>query len=97
LLLTVFVVTLGLVLGAIFPNFDTDDPEVLGTSLPGLAFVFGSLIYGGLGAGAYYYYLSRGYGFTLVLFELITVALVGFMLVATPRLLRRIEFVRIRA
>lgn len=50
LLMILFLVTFGLGLGAIFPNFDSDDPEVISTSLPGLAFIFGSLFYGGVGA-----------------------------------------------
>lgn len=42
----------GLALGALFPNPETDDPELLSTSLPGLAFIFTSLLYGGLAAYA---------------------------------------------
>lgn len=42
----------GLGLGALYPNFETDDPEVLSTSLPGLIFIFGSLLYGACGAFA---------------------------------------------
>lgn len=96
LLLTIFVVTLGLTLGAIFPNFETDDPEVLSTSLPGLGFVLGSLVYGGLGAGAYYLYLSQGLGLILVLFGFITVALIGLMVMITPKFLKTIEFIKVR-
>lgn len=46
LLTIIFLVAFGLGLGAIFPNFESDDPEVLSTSLPGLGFIFGSLLYG---------------------------------------------------
>lgn len=42
----------GLALGALFPNFETDDPEFLSTSLPGLTFIFTSVLYGGCSATA---------------------------------------------
>ncbi len=42
----IFIISLGYSLGALFPNFSTDDPSVLSTTLPGLAFIFGSLFYG---------------------------------------------------
>lgn len=51
-LATLFLTTYGLSLGAIFPNFESDDPEVLSTTIPGLGFIFGALLYGALGAYA---------------------------------------------
>ncbi len=51
-------------LGALFPNNETDDPEVLSTTLPGLSFIALSLIYGGLGALVFREYaLFGGWGF----------------------------------
>jgi hypothetical protein len=50
----IFTVTLSLSLGMIFPNFETDDPSALGTSLPGLALIFISLIFGSLSAWSLY-------------------------------------------
>ncbi|OGZ10192.1 MAG: hypothetical protein A3D65_03365 [Candidatus Lloydbacteria bacterium RIFCSPHIGHO2_02_FULL_50_13] len=47
---TLFLTSYGLSLGAIFPNFESDDPEVLSTTMPGLGFIFGALCYGALGA-----------------------------------------------
>lgn len=51
----VFIVTLGLVFGALFPNTVTDDPEVISTSMPGLFFTALSLIYGALTALTLYF------------------------------------------
>jgi MFS family permease len=45
-----FLTVLGLTIGAIFPNDETDDPEVLTTTLPGLGFILGTIVYGALGA-----------------------------------------------
>ena len=63
---TVTITTFALSLGAIFPNPETDDPEVLSTSLPGLSFIILSLCYGGLGGLVFYEYLS-GEGFLPVM------------------------------
>ena len=48
---------LGLYFGARFANFETDDPQALGTSIPGLVFVFSAVVYGGLAAYCYYVFL----------------------------------------
>lgn len=56
----------GLMLGALFPNYETDDPEVLSTSLPGLTFIFTSVIYGGCAAYAVQRYLQDTQGILLV-------------------------------
>ncbi len=56
-LATVFMLcSLGLYFGVKFANFETDDPQALGTSIPGLVFVFCSVAYGAL--AAYIYYVS---------------------------------------
>ena len=51
-LATVSVTLYGLALGALFPNYETSDPEILSTSLPGLTFIFTSLLYGSFAAFA---------------------------------------------
>ena len=43
-------VLFGLTLGVRYPNFDTADPELLSTSLPGIVFILGAVVYGILGA-----------------------------------------------
>jgi hypothetical protein len=48
--------SLGLFFGVKFANFETDDPQALGTSIPGLVFVFSAVLYGAL--AAYIYYVS---------------------------------------
>jgi ABC-2 type transport system permease protein len=91
------VTLLGLAVGAIFPNFETDDPEAIGTSLPGLAFVFASLSFGVMGAAAYYWYLAHKSFVPLGLFDLTSLLLMVLVLRLTPRFLARVEFVKITA
>jgi hypothetical protein len=57
---TVMLTLYGLALGAIFPNNETDDPERLGTTLPGIAFILGALALIGFSALALMTYLSTG-------------------------------------
>lgn len=45
-------------LGALFPNTESDDPEVVSMSFSGLGFTFISLAYGGVGAWLYYIFLK---------------------------------------
>jgi Zn-dependent protease with chaperone function len=90
-----FLVTFGLGLGAIFPNFDSDDPEVISTSLPGLAFIFGSLFYGGVGAYLFYGFLMGNATIgALVGFDALTILLGIAILGLSLRSLRKFEFVR---
>lgn len=51
---TVVIVTSGLVSGALYPNTETDDPEAITTSMPGLFFTAFSLLYGALSATTLY-------------------------------------------
>ncbi len=67
-----FIVTLGLSLGALFPNTETDDPEVISTSMPGLFFTALALVYGALSDGVLYLCLSRGMYYIAPLFMLVT-------------------------
>ena len=94
LLLIIFLVAFGLGLGALFPNFESDDPETLSTSLPGLGYTFGSLAYGGLGAYLFYRFLAGGPAEPLVLFGALTVALIILIVSLALRSLDRFEFIR---
>ncbi len=57
---TFFLTTLGLSLGAKYPNHETDDPEQLSTSMPGIGFILVSLFYGLAGAYAFANLTSSG-------------------------------------
>lgn len=91
-----FTVVFGLALGAIFPSFETDDPSVLSTSLPGLAFIVGSLAYGALGAWLLFTDLTAGPSWFLYFFLIATYVLVGWLIYLTPSRLRQMELVKDR-
>lgn len=85
----IFVVTFALSLGALFPNTETDDPEVITTSMPGLFFTALSLIYGTI-SGWILYSLVLGDDITkLVLFVVGTLFLTLTLFIKTPRLMKR--------
>jgi hypothetical protein len=80
----VFIVTFGLSLGVLFPSTETDDPEVISTSMPGLFFTAVSLIYGAIADLVLYVTLEHGTFGYLVLYLVITVACIVGMLIETP-------------
>lgn len=80
----IFIVTLGLSLGAIFPNSETDDPEVISTSMPGLFFTALSLIYGALSAFTLYITLITKDVSWLLVLVVTTLILVGIALLKVP-------------
>jgi len=82
----IFVVTFGIVLGLVFPSLDSDDPEVISTSMPGLFFTAVSLLYGSLSAWILYASLSTGMVTPLYGFIVLTLLFVGVMLLSAPRL-----------
>lgn len=86
------VVAFGLALGAIYPNFETDDPQIISTSLTGLGFVLGSLIYGAITALLYYKFLNTAQLYGLIIF--IPVSLISVFLLSRKAMknLGRIEF-----
>ncbi|MCH7756639.1 hypothetical protein IIC45_00945 [Patescibacteria group bacterium] len=90
----IFITTLGLSLGAIFPNFNTDDPQVIATSFPGLIFISLSLSYGALGAYLFNVTLIKGVLLPLFSFMVISLLVIAFMLYISPRSLHHTEFVR---
>jgi hypothetical protein len=82
----IFIVTLALSLGALFPSKDTDDPEAISTSMSGLFFTALSLLYGGLSAFTLYITLVRKETPVLIAFEVFTLALTAILLLKTPKL-----------
>ncbi|MFO7807140.1 MAG: hypothetical protein R6V40_01815 [Candidatus Moraniibacteriota bacterium] len=91
----VFVSVLGLSLGAIFPNFETDDPQQLSTSLPGLGFIFSSLIYGVLASYAFYRFYFLGDFWVYWIFGLFSVVIILILTFLSVKSLRNREFVKI--
>jgi hypothetical protein len=88
----VFIVTAGLSLGALFPNTETDDPEVISTSMPGLFFTAIALLYGALSSYVLHTILS-GNGFELFsLFLIGTYTLIVLLLITATRKVRQVVF-----
>lgn len=80
LLSTLWVTVLGLSMGAIYPNFYTNDPGVIATSLSGITFIVVSLVYGALGAFSLLQFISSASFVGVSLF--ITLSLItGILLV----------------
>lgn len=82
----VFIVTLALTLGAVFPSKETDDPEAISTSMSGLFFTALALIYGGLSSGVLYLTLIKKEATFTLLFIPFTCAIIACMLLITPKL-----------
>ncbi len=80
----IFIVTLALSLGALFPSKETDDPELISTSMSGLFFTALSLIYGALSAGVLYLTLTKGAVSLLVFFIALTCIVTGILLLHVP-------------
>jgi len=90
---TVVVITmLGLFIGFVFPNFESEDPEVLGTSVPGLLFTLSSVLYGALGAFVYYLHLQNGNMLIVFTYLLASLLLFGVLLLLSPKYLKKLEF-----
>lgn len=87
-----FVTVLALSLGAIFPNRDTDDPELLSTTAPGLAFIGIALAYGGVVAFALARYVGKGDPVVIALALIGSIAGVVYLLARARRALSRMEF-----
>ena len=84
----IFIVTLGLSLGALFPNTETDDPEAISTSMPGLFFTALALIYGTLSAGVLYLSLDKGAVYPLLSFAVLTYCIVIVFLLKVPTIVK---------
>lgn len=86
------IVTFGLSLGAMFPNMESDDPEVISTSMSGLFFTAFSLIYGACSDWILYRALESGDFSGVVFYILITVCIIGITLYNVPRFMKRTSF-----
>lgn len=92
-LLSSFVLTVfGLGLGAIFPNFETDDPEVLSTTMPGLGFMAGAISYGALAAFALEEFILKSDLLFLGLWFLLSLVVIYVFVRLPGRSLARLEF-----
>ena len=90
-----FLTVFGLSLGALFLNLETDDPEILSTSLPGLFFILISLIYGASVTVSMYAFLAHGAFRELAISDGASlISAFGFLMV-TSYYLRRREFVKL--
>lgn len=97
ILLTVAILTLvqlSLALGIFFPNFETDDPQVLSTSLPGFFLIGLSLGYGALGSLALSQYL-HGTPLASLIWLIGSFASCVVLYAASSRRMRGFEFVKI--
>jgi hypothetical protein len=78
----------GFSLGTLFPDTESDDPEAVSTSLPGLAFTFASLLYGAAGAWLYYLGLTASGTAGLGVFVAVSLALILAMTALTVHALK---------
>ena len=84
--------SLGLYFGVRFANFESDDPQALGTSIPGLVFMLCAITYGGLSAYAYYIFLAAGsYSFSII-FILASVLFSQVLMAAAATAVRHTDF-----
>ena len=90
----VTVVALGIASSVYFPNFETDDPQVLSTSLPGLGLVAACLLYGVVSTVALQRQLA-GQGSTLTLWAFGSLLLVAVLYYGSVEQVRKLEFVRV--
>ena len=86
----IFIVTLGLSLGALFPNTETDDSETISTSMPGLFFTALSLVYGSISAFILYRSLLTQDVSILGGCAVITLIFGAALLVITPKYAKQI-------
>jgi ABC-2 type transport system permease protein len=74
------IVTFGLSMGALYPSFETDDPEIISTSMPGLIFTGVTLLYSALSAYVLYLILVKHLPLLLPLYILITLAIIIYFI-----------------
>jgi ABC-2 type transport system permease protein len=91
----IFVITFGLSLGAIFPNFETDDPSALSTTLPGLGFTFITCLYGAIGGWLLWQALKGNSVLYILGFELISLVIIILLLIKALNSLNNKDFVKI--
>ncbi len=82
----------GISLGSIFINFETNDPQKLSTSPPGIGFTLISLIYSGLGAYLVYEVFSRESYYLLLIFLLLSIIIYKGFKKSALKSLESLEF-----
>jgi len=90
----VLLCALGLALGAIFPNFESDDPQRLSTSIPGLTLVFSAVVYGALASLAFYQFINGAAAARLWLFMLGALLLALALMSLAATMAERVEFIK---
>ena len=83
------IVTLGLSLGALFPSHETDDPEIISTSMSGLFFTLTSLIYGSISTYILYQSLLTKTNELVIVFSLFTLLICGALIFLTPKFAKK--------
>ncbi len=86
---TVFIVTLGLTLGALFPSLETDDPEIISTTMPGIFFTLISLIYGSLSTYILYQGLLAKTNSSVIIFSAFTLMITAVLVLVTPKFAKK--------
>ena len=86
------IVTFGLALGALFPSLDTDDPEVISTTMPGLFFTALALLFGALSDGVLYLTITKNNLVPLYIFVSCAGILVVLALLKMSRLAKQRTF-----
>lgn len=84
---------LGLGIGARYPNFSSDDPQQLSTSVPGLAFMALAITYGTASAYALFQFFATAAVMYLGAFAAISLGLCWLVYTRVVRQLPRVEFV----
>lgn len=92
LILTITVTIIGLGLGVKFVNFQIEDPQLMGTSLPGLALVGLVLFFGLVGGALFYQYLDSGGLSDLIVFNIVLVLSNGLIIRSALKSLERLEY-----
>lgn len=87
-----FITALGLCLGSLFPNFESEDPQIITTSLSGLFFTFCTFGYGGFGIKIFHDFLKNGETQELFLFFSLSIFVAGSLLWFTQNSIKRMEF-----
>lgn len=88
-----FISALGLFFGARFPNFETDDAQSLGTSIPGLVFTFSAILYGALTSLFYFLFITKNSFLAPNLFALLSIILAFALTQNAASSIEKIDFV----
>ncbi len=88
----VMLCALGLYFGVKFANFDTDDPQALGTSIPGLVFMLCAVIYGALSAYLYYIFLTAAVPELPLIFVIVSLVFAAALMNAAAMAARQTDF-----